>query len=89
MTIMPESLEIRRDGQVPYRVALDAQTARNAAIAGQVAGDPDARELIWLLEHPPVYTAGTSAKPADMLDPRFDVVEAGRGGQYTLSLIHI
>ena len=53
-------------------------TARNAAIA---AGK--ARELIWLLEHPPVYTAGTSAAPAELLDPRFEVVEAGRGGRYT------
>lgn len=41
-------------------------------------------ELIWLLEHPPLYTAGTSAKPADLLDPkRFPVYATGRGGQYT------
>ena len=52
--------------------------ARNAAIA---AGE--ARELVWLLEHPPVYTAGTSAAAAELLDPRFEVVEAGRGGRYT------
>ena len=65
-------------GQVPYREALAAQEARNAAIA---AGE--ARELIWLLEHPPVYTAGTSAAAADLIDPRFDVVETGRGGRYT------
>ena len=52
--------------------------ARNRAIA---AGD--ARELIWLLEHPPVYTAGTSAAGDELLDPRFEVVEAGRGGRYT------
>ena len=79
MTAVPDSLEIRRDdAQVPYRAALDTQTARNAAIAAGEEG-----ELIWLLEHPPVYTAGTSAKSSDMLDPRFDVVEAGRGGQYT------
>lgn len=51
---------------------------RNAAIA---AGE--AAELIWLLEHPPVYTAGTSAASAELLDPRFEVVEAGRGGRYT------
>lgn len=63
---------------VPYRSALEEMTARNAAIA---AGE--ARELIWLLEHPPVYTAGTSAASAELLDPRFDVVEAGRGGRYT------
>ena len=63
---------------VPYRAALDAMTARNAAIA---AGS--ARELIWLLEHPPVYTAGTSAAAGELLDPRFDVVNTGRGGRYT------
>src|SRR3990167_10292715 len=43
-----------------------------------------ARELVWFLEHPPLYTAGTSAKPADLKDPaRFPVFDAGRGGQYT------
>ena len=62
----------------PYRAALAAQEARNTAIA---AGE--ARELIWLLEHPPVYTAGTSADPAELVDARFEVVEAGRGGRYT------
>ena len=52
---------------------------RAAAIA---AGDAD--ELIWLLEHPPLYTAGTSASPADLVAPdKFDVFETGRGGQYT------
>ncbi|WP_246021506.1 lipoyl(octanoyl) transferase LipB [Alteraurantiacibacter aquimixticola] len=66
------------DSPVPYREALAAQEARNAAIrAGEAA------ELIWLLEHPPVYTAGTSADPAEVLDPRFDVVETGRGGRHT------
>jgi lipoyl(octanoyl) transferase len=63
---------------VPYRTALEAMEVRNAAIA---AGE--ARELVWLLEHPPVYTAGTSADAAELLDPRFEVVEAGRGGRYT------
>ena len=72
-------VEIRvESAPVPYRAALEAMTARNAAIA---AGD--ARELIWLLEHPPVYTAGTSAAVSELLDPRFEVVEAGRGGRYT------
>ena len=53
--------------------------ARVAAIA---AGE--AAECIWLLEHPPLYTAGTSAKPQDLTDPgRFPVYEARRGGQYT------
>lgn len=64
--------------QVPYRDALAEMERRNAAIA---AGDE--RELMWLLEHPPVYTAGTSAAQEEMLDPRFEVVEAGRGGRYT------
>jgi len=76
---LPDTIELRCETErVPYREALEAQTARNAAI-----GEGTARELIWLLEHPPVYTAGTSAKAADMLDPRFEVVEAGRGGKYT------
>jgi lipoyl(octanoyl) transferase len=76
---LPGDIELRIAGQpVPYRDALAEMTARNAAIA---AGE--ARELVWLLEHPPVYTAGTSAAAAELLDPRFDVVEAGRGGRYT------
>ncbi len=64
--------------QVPYREALAAQEARNSEIQQSTA-----RELIWQLEHPPVYTAGTSAKADDLVDPRFDVVETGRGGKYT------
>jgi lipoyl(octanoyl) transferase len=76
---LPSSIEWRRDyAQVPYRHALDEMTARNAAIA-----EGTAPELIWLLEHPPVYTAGTSAAADELLDPRFEVVEAGRGGRYT------
>ena len=63
---------------VVYRDALDEMTLRNEAIA---AGEAD--ELIWLLEHPPVYTAGTSAAANELLDPRFEVVAAGRGGRYT------
>jgi len=52
---------------------------RAAAIA---AGE--ARELVWLLEHPPLYTAGTSANPADLVAPdKFEVHQTGRGGQYT------
>ncbi len=65
-------------GLTDYAAALADMEARAAAIhAG--AG----RELIWLLEHPPLYTAGTSADPAELLDPRFPVFEAGRGGRYT------
>ena len=75
----PETVEIRRESeQVPYRDALAEMDVRNRAIA---AGE--APELVWLLEHPPVYTAGTSAAQDELLDPRFEVVEAGRGGRYT------
>jgi lipoyl(octanoyl) transferase len=65
-------------GLTDYANALATMEARAAAVA---AGE--ARELIWLLEHPPVYTAGTSADPAELIDPRFPVVSAGRGGRYT------
>ena len=76
---LPGDIELRiSDAPVSYREALAEMTERNAAIA---AGE--ARELIWFLEHPPVYTAGTSAVPSDLLDPHFEVVEAGRGGKYT------
>lgn len=63
---------------VDYRTALDEMTQRNEAIAAGTA-----KELIWLLEHPPVYTAGTSADASELRNPRFDVVSAGRGGRYT------
>lgn len=74
-----QRIEWRRDyAPIPYRQALSEQEARNAAIAAGEAG-----ELIWLLEHPPVYTAGTSAPAGELLDPRFEVIETGRGGRYT------
>jgi lipoyl(octanoyl) transferase len=63
---------------VAYPVALEAMRRRAAAIA---AGE--ANEAVWLVEHPPLYTAGTSAVPADLLTDRFPVYDAGRGGQYT------
>jgi lipoyl(octanoyl) transferase len=63
---------------VPYEAAVATMEARAAAV---LAGH--APELIWLLEHPPIYTAGTSADPADLLDARFPVHKAGRGGKYT------
>ena len=67
------------DAPVAYPQALAAMEARVAAIRSGDAG-----ELVWLLEHPALYTAGTSANPADLLDPlRFPVFEARRGGQYT------
>ena len=64
---------------VGYAEAVAVMEARVAAI---VAGE--ANELVWLLEHPPLYTAGTSAKPGDLLVPdRFPVHKTGRGGEYT------
>ena len=63
---------------VPYPTALAEMDARVAAIA---AGR--APELVWLLEHPPLYTAGTSAKPDELIEARFPVFSAGRGGQFT------
>ena len=64
---------------VSYPAALAAMRARAAAIR-----ERHASELVWLLEHPPIYTAGTSAKPSDLADPqRFPTFEAGRGGQWT------
>jgi lipoyl(octanoyl) transferase len=64
---------------VDYPAAVEAMEARAAAIAQGTAG-----EMVWLLEHPPLYSAGVSAKAADLLDPgRFPVFRSGRGGQYT------
>ena len=65
-------------GLTDYATALADMEARAAAVA-----DGTARELVWLLEHPPVYTGGTSAVAADLIDPRFPVVATGRGGKYT------
>ena len=66
------------DAPVPYPDAVAAMEQRVAAIA---AGE--AAELVWLLEHPPLYTSGTSGKSADLLEPRFPVFQTGRGGQFT------
>jgi len=66
------------DAPVAYGAALIDMNARAAAIAER--REP---ELVWLLEHPPLYTAGTSARREDVLDARFPVYEAGRGGQMT------
>ena len=65
-------------GLVAYEDALAVMAARAAAIAAGAEG-----ELAWLLEHPPLYTAGTSAKPAELLEARFPVFSTGRGGQFT------
>lgn len=67
------------EGLSPYPETLAAMEARAAAIRAGAA-----RELVWLLEHPPLYTAGTSADPAELFNPLgFPVYEAGRGGRYT------
>ena len=64
---------------VPYEAACAAMAGRVAAIAAGTAS-----ELVWLLEHPPLYTAGTSAKPEDLIAPmQLPVHRTGRGGQYT------
>jgi lipoyl(octanoyl) transferase len=66
-------------GLQPYGATLAAMEARVAAISARTAP-----EAVWLLEHPPLYTAGTSSNPADLVEPdRFPVHVAGRGGQYT------
>ncbi|TBN39976.1 lipoyl(octanoyl) transferase LipB [Paracoccus subflavus] len=69
---------ITTDGLTDYDKALAFMEARVAAIHGG-----HAPEAIWLVEHPPLYTAGTSAQRADLLEARFPVHVAGRGGQYT------
>ncbi|MGB6535923.1 MAG: lipoyl(octanoyl) transferase LipB [Xanthobacteraceae bacterium] len=66
------------DAPLDYQGALAAMTARAAAIARGT--EP---ELVWLLQHPPLYTAGTSARSADLIAARFPVYSAGRGGQFT------
>jgi lipoyl(octanoyl) transferase len=66
------------EGLTPYADAIAAMEARVAAIRAGTA-----EEVVWLVEHPPTYTAGTSARPEDLLDRRFPVFAAGRGGQWT------
>ena len=65
-------------GLVGYEDAVAAMTARATAIA-----DGNAPELVWLLEHPPLYTAGTSARLEELIEARFPVHPSGRGGQFT------
>ena len=68
-----------RSGLTPYPAAVSAMEERVADIR-----DGKARELVWLVEHPPLYTSGTSARVEDLLEPdRFPVFDTGRGGQYT------
>lgn len=80
MQASPPAVEWRTSaGLVPYLEALAAMEQRVTAIR-----DHGAPELVWLLEHPPLYTAGTSAAPDELLDAtRFPVYAAGRGGRYT------
>jgi lipoyl(octanoyl) transferase len=68
----------RLSGLVSYEEALATMDERAAAIAAGAAP-----ELAWLLEHPPLYTAGTSAQPGDLIEARFPVHRTGRGGQFT------
>lgn len=77
---MDETIEWRVEASLlPYPLALETMEARVAAIR-----DAGARELVWLVEHPPLYTAGTSAVPEELMpDARFPVHAAGRGGRYT------
>jgi len=69
---------VQFDGLMDYESTLGAMENRAALVA---AGE--APEAVWLLEHPPLYTGGTSAQPADLINARFPVYAAGRGGQYT------
>src|SRR5499433_2610064 len=66
------------DAPIAYEAALAAMDQRVAAITAGTAP-----ELVWLLEHPPLYTAGTSARPEDLVEARFPVHQTGRGGQFT------
>ena len=69
---------IGQTGLIDYEMAVSTMESRVQSIR---AGILD--EAVWLLEHPPLYTAGTSAKPQDLINPRFPVYQSGRGGQYT------
>lgn len=79
MTDLPPAGWAVSTRRVPYEEAVTAMEARAEAIAGGEAG-----ELVWLLEHDPLYTAGTSAQESDLKEPgRFPVHKTGRGGEYT------
>jgi len=79
MAMASDEIEWRvAPGQIPYAEALAEMEARADAVRRR-----EAQELVWLLEHPPVYTAGTSADPAELLDARFPVHQTGRGGRFT------
>ncbi len=79
MTTASDEIEWRAsEARIAYPEALAEMEARADAVRRG-----EARELVWLLEHPPVYTAGTSADPVELLDARFPVHRTGRGGRYT------
>ena len=78
LSVAPSPEWMISDEYVPYPAAVTAMERRVAAIR---AGTDS--QAVWLLEHPPIYTAGTSAKASDLIDHRFPVFETGRGGQYT------
>jgi lipoyl(octanoyl) transferase len=79
VTTLPPGIDwIISDAPVPYEEAKTWMEARAAEVAAGTV-----RECVWLLEHPPLYTAGTSADPAELLNPQFPVYPAGRGGRYT------
>lgn len=77
---LPDSVRLEvASGLVGYEAAVSRMEEEAAAIA-----EGQAKELLWLVEHPPIYTAGTSAKASDLVDPNlFPVFRTGRGGQYT------
>lgn len=76
---LDDQIEWRTSNEyVPYPDAIAEMERRNAAVRSG-----DGRELIWLLEHPPLYTAGTSSDPAELLSSQFPVFETGRGGRHT------
>lgn len=78
--MVPNEIEWRvSDDLIPYPIALADMEARALAVR-----EGRAAELVWLLEHPPLFTAGTSADPTELFNPRgFPVFDAGRGGRYT------
>jgi lipoyl(octanoyl) transferase len=79
LALIPRVEWLTSAAPVPYREALEAMEARVEAIF-----EGEASECVWLLEHPPIYTSGTSADPSELLAPsRFPVLQTGRGGRFT------
>lgn len=78
MTLLSDIEWRKSEDQIAYPDALEQMEQRNAAIH-----QGETPELIWLLEHPPLYTAGTSADPSELLSQKFPVFQTGRGGRHT------